>query len=50
LPIEVFDQLRANVQADRAQFFKDLSAPFYGPTGRAPKFPKACAIRSGCRG
>jgi non-heme chloroperoxidase len=30
LPIEVFDGLRANVQADRAQFFKDLSAPFYG--------------------
>src|SRR5262250_1911091 len=30
LPIEVFDQLRAGVQADRAQFFKDLSAPFYG--------------------
>jgi non-heme chloroperoxidase len=30
LPIEVFDQLRANVLADRSQFFKDLSAPFYG--------------------
>jgi non-heme chloroperoxidase len=30
LPIEVFDQLRAAVLADRAQFFKDLSAPFYG--------------------
>ena len=30
LPIEVFDQLRADVQADRSQFFKDLSAPFYG--------------------
>jgi non-heme chloroperoxidase len=30
LPIEVFDGLRASVQADRAQFFKDLSAPFYG--------------------
>jgi len=30
LPIEVFDQLRASVLADRAQFFKDLSAPFYG--------------------
>jgi non-heme chloroperoxidase len=29
-PIEVFDQLRASVQADRSQFFKDLSAPFYG--------------------
>jgi non-heme chloroperoxidase len=30
LPIEVFDQIRASVQADRAQFFKDLSMPFYG--------------------
>ena len=30
LPVEVFDQLRANVLADRSQFFKDLSAPFYG--------------------
>ena len=30
LPIEVFDDLRSKVQADRAQFFKDLSAPFYG--------------------
>src|SRR5665213_676625 len=30
LPMEVFDQLRAALQADRAQFFKDMSAPFYG--------------------
>jgi non-heme chloroperoxidase len=30
LPMEVFDQLRAGVQADRSQFFEDLSAPFYG--------------------
>jgi non-heme chloroperoxidase len=29
-PIEVFDQLRASVLADRSQFFKDLSSPFYG--------------------
>jgi non-heme chloroperoxidase len=29
-PIEVFDQLRASVLADRAQFWKDLSLPFYG--------------------
>jgi non-heme chloroperoxidase len=29
-PIEAFDQIRAAVQADRSQFFKDLSAPFYG--------------------
>lgn len=30
LPLDVFDGLRANVAADRSQFFKDLSAPFYG--------------------
>jgi non-heme chloroperoxidase len=30
LPISVFDQIRAGVVADRAQFFKDLSMPFYG--------------------
>jgi len=30
LPIEVFDQLRAGVQADRSQFFSDFSMPFYG--------------------
>jgi non-heme chloroperoxidase len=29
-PIEVFDGLRANVLADRPQFWKDLSMPFYG--------------------
>ena len=29
-PIEVFDQLRASVVADRSQFWKDLSLPFYG--------------------
>src|SRR5436305_12869278 len=29
-PLEAFDQIRAAVLADRAQFFKDLSAPFYG--------------------
>ena len=30
LPIEVFDGLRAGVAADRSQFYKDLSEPFYG--------------------
>jgi non-heme chloroperoxidase len=29
-PIEEFDKLRAAVQADRSQFWKDLSMPFYG--------------------
>jgi non-heme chloroperoxidase len=30
VPIEVFDQIRAGVLADRSQFFKDLTLPFYG--------------------
>jgi non-heme chloroperoxidase len=30
LPIEAFNQIRSAVLADRSQFFKDLSAPFYG--------------------
>ena len=30
LPMEAFDQIRAAVLADRAQFFKDLTTPFYG--------------------
>jgi len=30
LPMEVFDQIRAALLADRSQFFKDVSAPFYG--------------------
>ena len=29
-PIEVFDEQRASILADRSQFFKDLSLPFYG--------------------
>src|SRR6187200_1919108 len=30
LPIDAFDQMRAAVTADRSQFFKDLTLPFYG--------------------
>jgi non-heme chloroperoxidase len=29
-PIEVFDEIRAGVARDRAQYYHDLSAPFYG--------------------
>src|SRR5687768_11206594 len=38
LPIEVFDNIRAGVLADRSQFYKDVSALFYGanrPNNRA---------------
>jgi len=30
LPMDVFDGIRAGVVADRSQFFKDLTMPFYG--------------------
>jgi non-heme chloroperoxidase len=30
LPISVFDGIRTGVQADRSQFFKELSVPFFG--------------------
>src|ERR1700743_1505404 len=30
LPISVFDEIRAGVAGNRAQFFRDLSLPFYG--------------------
>lgn len=30
LPMSVFDEIRAEVMKDRSQFFKDLTAPFYG--------------------
>jgi non-heme chloroperoxidase len=30
LPMDAFDAIRAGVLADRSQFFKDLTTPFYG--------------------
>jgi non-heme chloroperoxidase len=30
LPMEVFDGIRAGVQANRSQFYKDLAMPFFG--------------------
>ena len=40
-PIEVFDQLRASVLADRSQFWKDLSLPFYGYNRAGAKVSEA---------
>jgi len=37
LPIEVFDGIRAGVLADRSQYFKDLSGPFYGANRPGPE-------------
>jgi non-heme chloroperoxidase len=37
LPMDVFDGIRAAVLADRSQFFKDLTTPFYGANRPAAK-------------
>jgi non-heme chloroperoxidase len=38
LPIEVFDGIRGGVAADRSQFFKALTLPFYGYNRPGAKF------------
>ena len=50
LPMDAFDKIRAGVLADRSQFFKDLTTPFYGANRAAPRSRRAYAIRSGSRG
>lgn len=37
LPIDVFNDIRAKTLADRSQFFKDLSGPFYGANREGSK-------------
>jgi non-heme chloroperoxidase len=37
LPMKVFDEIRAGVLADRSQFFKDLTVPFYGANRSGPE-------------
>jgi len=49
-PMEAFDQLRAGVQADRAQFWMDLSMQFYGynrPGARASEGVRTSFVRQG---
>src|SRR4029077_19177719 len=36
-PMEAFDQIRAGILTDRSQFWKDLSAPFYGANREGAK-------------
>jgi len=40
LPIEVFDEIRANTAANRSQFFQDLALPFYGYNRSGAKVSK----------
>jgi non-heme chloroperoxidase len=37
LPMDAFDKIRAGVLADRSQFFKDLTTPFYGANRKGAK-------------
>src|SRR6476659_888025 len=37
LPIDVFDGIREGVLADRSQFFKELTIPFYGANRQGAK-------------
>ena len=49
-PLEEFDKIRAAVVADRSQFWKDLSMPFYGYNRAGARSLTGCANHSGCRG
>ena len=49
LAIETFDKIRAGVAADRSQFFKDLTTPFFGanrPGAHHAVQGRACLSRS----
>jgi non-heme chloroperoxidase len=41
LPIELFDGLRRDLFADRAQFYKDFAVPFYGANRPDAQVPEA---------
>jgi non-heme chloroperoxidase len=41
LPIEAFNAMRAGVLADRSQFLRDLSGPFYGANRPGAKVSQA---------
>jgi len=50
LPIDAFDKIRAGVTADRSQFFKDLTTPFYGANRKGHKVTQGMRDASGSRG
>ena len=49
LPIKVFDEIRQNVLKDRSQFFKDLSAPFFGANKPGSKVSQGLRDCFGCK-
>lgn len=40
LPLEVFDAIRAGVRGNRSQYYRDLSAPFYGANRPGSSVPQ----------
>ena len=50
LPMDVFDQLRKGVISDRAQFFKEVSKPFYGANRQGSKVSQGLLDSSGSKG
>jgi len=53
LPLSVFDGIRAGVTADRSQFFKDLTTPFYGynkPDANISRGYQGCILATGNAG
>jgi non-heme chloroperoxidase len=50
--MSVFDGIRAGLVADRSQFYKDVSAPFYGANKPDAKVPQGLPsmIRMATRG
>src|SRR6185503_9938708 len=50
LPMKVFDEIRANVLADRSQICQNLTTPFYGANRPNAKVSEGLWTRSGCRG
>ena len=50
IPMREFDKIRASVVADRSQFWKDLSLPFFGYNRPGAKILKGYAKHSGFRG
>jgi non-heme chloroperoxidase len=50
LPTDAFEGIRASLTEDRAQFYRDLSAPYYGQPAWRPGFARPSGMRSGSGG
>ncbi len=48
LPLKAFDDLRQALLADRSQFYRDLSAPFYGANRPGATVSQGDGTNSGC--